>query len=107
MADRCPAHDDCLERIHSRIESLESKLEDSVKLTTALLHSIEIANKKHEWELEQLKEQLREKLASMAVKKTDWTRFFVDLLRDMIKWGFFAGGAAVWWAVRNGYTGSN
>ena len=47
-------------------------------------------------------EILEKKLSGGGV---DWRRFFIDLLKDFIRFGFFAGGAAAWWAIRHGYTG--
>ncbi len=99
METKCPSHDDCLERIYGRVEAFERKLDNNMAVMTALINEMKSITSHHTWEIDLIKE-------SMKNKGTDWRAFFIDLLRDVVRWGIFAGGAAVWWAARNGYTGS-
>lgn len=98
MEGKCASHDDCLERIYGRVEAFERKLDNNMALTNTLIGDMKQIMQKNTWEIDRLKEQLDN-------KGVDWRAFFIDLLRDVVRWGFFAGGAAAWWALRNGYNG--
>jgi hypothetical protein len=101
MNDKCSAHDDCLGRIHERIEVMLEKLDDVKDELREWRSAIDVRVERMEMRLSWCEEQLKASESS----RTNAKRQAFGGLIDLLKMAVVGAASAAAWAYANGYQG--
>ncbi len=101
MNEKCDSHDDCLGRIHKRIEAILEKL-DGIKDD---LHEWRTAVDVRFTQIEMRLDRCEEQLKTSASGRMDTKRKLTGGMIDLLKIGVLAIIGAAMWAFANGYKG--
>ncbi len=101
MNEKCDSHDDCLGRIHKRIEAILEKL-DGIKDD---LHEWRTAVDVRFVQIEMRLVACEKALAERSEGHSDVKQKLIGGVVDLLKMAVIAGIGAAVWALRNGYGG--
>ena len=101
MNEKCDSHDDCLGRIHKRIEAIFEKL-DGIKDD---LHEWRTAVDVRFVQIEMRLALCEKAIAERSEGRSDVKQKLVAGAIDILKTGILFGIGAAAWAVANGYRG--
>ncbi|MCD8350248.1 MAG: hypothetical protein LUC93_06520 [Planctomycetaceae bacterium] len=99
--EKCASHDDCFNRLYTKVDGMDDKLDRLFGELHKRLHDGDVKFVQIEMRLALCEETL----AKSQTTKTDMKQKAISAIFDLVKLAVVALFGAAFWAVANGYNG--